>query len=113
MMIVLTIAHMMNKGSAGTPPVANMNGVPNLFGVSVYSFMCQHSLPSLVTPIRNKRDLAKLLSADYLLIFLFYSLLGFTAIFCFTNNTLMDIYTLNFQVGFFRLIKQMHTLLTI
>jgi len=31
--------------------VADISGVPNLFGVCVYSFMCHHSLPSLITPI--------------------------------------------------------------
>nr|CAB3267025.1 transmembrane protein 104 [Phallusia mammillata] len=97
MMIVLAIVHMANKGSSGKPPLADLTGVPNLFGVSVYSFMCQHSLPSLVTPIRNKQHLSKILAADYLLILLFYSLLGFTAIFCFPGEMLKDIYTLNFQ----------------
>ncbi len=29
------------------PPIANPVGLPNLFGVCVYSFMCHHSLPSL------------------------------------------------------------------
>ena len=29
------------------PPMARIGGLPNLFGVCVYSFMCHHSLPSL------------------------------------------------------------------
>ena len=98
-MILLAIIHIANgKGKKGNPPIAEISGVPNLFGVSVYSFMCQHSLPSLVTPIKNKRSLAKLLAADYFLILLFYMLLGMTAIYCFPGNDLKDIYTLNFQV---------------
>ena len=32
-----------------SPPVANFGGIPNMFGVCVYSFMCHHSLPSLGT----------------------------------------------------------------
>ena len=98
-MILLAIIHISNgKGEKGRPPIADISGVPNLFGVSVYSFMCQHSLPSLVTPIKKKRGLSKLLGADYVLILLFYMLLGMTAIYCFPGEDLKDIYTLNFQV---------------
>nr|XP_004226232.1 transmembrane protein 104 isoform X3 [Ciona intestinalis] len=97
-MITLAIIHISTtRGGEGHPPVANISGVPNLFGVSVYSFMCQHSLPSLVTPIRNKRRLPYLLGADYILILLFYMLLGMTAIYCFQSDVIKDIYTLNFQ----------------
>jgi len=99
-MIILAIIHIAKgNGETGKPTIANINGVPNLFGVSVYSFMCQHSLPSLVTPIKNKRSLSKLLAADYFLILLFYMLLGMTAIYCFPSGVLQDIYTLNFQVN--------------
>ena len=99
-MIVLAIIHISKtNGGEGRPPIAEVSGIPNLFGVSVYSFMCQHSLPSLVTPIRNKRSLSKLLAADYMLILIFYMLLGMTAIYCFQSDVLQDIYTLNFQVS--------------
>ena len=98
-MILLAIIHITSdSGRKGNPPVAEISGVPNLFGVSVYSFMCQHSLPSLVTPIKNKKSLSKLLAADYFLILVFYMLLGMTAIYCFPGDVLKDIYTLNFQV---------------
>ena len=100
-MIVLAIIHISeSKSNVTQPPIADISGVPNLFGVSVYSFMCQHSLPSLVTPIKNKRGLSKLLAADYALILVFYMLLGLTAIYCFSSDVLKDIYTLNFQVKF-------------
>ncbi|CAG7821968.1 unnamed protein product [Allacma fusca] len=76
-------------------PLANYQQLPNLFGVCVYSFMCHHSLPSLVTPISSKRRLFGLFFADYTLITIFYLLLAFTGIFAFTN--LEDLYTLNFK----------------
>ncbi|XP_013779152.1 transmembrane protein 104-like [Limulus polyphemus] len=94
-MIVLTSIALAKGKGRGTPPVADIKGVPNLFGVCVYSFMCHHSLPSLITPIRNKDRLFSLLFADYLLILCFYSLLSFTGIFTFEN--LQDVYTLNFE----------------
>ena len=37
----------LSKGPVYKPPVSDFTGVPNLFGVCVYSFMCHHSLPSL------------------------------------------------------------------
>ena len=77
------------------PVVANVMGVPNLFGVCVYSFMCHHSLPSLITPINQKRHINWLIFSDFLLVLMFYVLLAFTGIFAFTE--LNDLYTLNFQ----------------
>ncbi|KAF7656405.1 hypothetical protein LDENG_00041730 [Lucifuga dentata] len=98
MMILLAVIRIA-KGTGdreGHPPVASISGVPNLFGVCVYSFMCQHSLPSLVTPISDKKRVGTLVLLDYILILGFYVLLSFTAIFCFDSSLLHDMYTLNF-----------------
>jgi len=43
-MIVLSIIRIAG-GHYVTPVGANFAQIPNLFGVAVYSFMCQHSLP--------------------------------------------------------------------
>lgn len=96
MMIILALIRIGKGHGEGHPPVAQIAGVPNLFGVCVYSFMCQHSLPSLVTPISNKKRMSALVITDYILILCFYSLLSFTAIFCFDSSLLRDMYTLNF-----------------
>lgn len=56
--------------------------------------MCQHSLPSLIVPIRNKLNIYKILSLDYFLIVLLYLLLALTGIFAFSE--IKDLYTLNF-----------------
>lgn len=96
MMIILALIRIGKGDGEGQPPVASLSGVPNLFGVCVYSFMCQHSLPSLVTPISDKKRVGTLVLADYSLILGFYVLLSFTAIFCFKSSLLHDMYTLNF-----------------
>ncbi|KAG9343725.1 hypothetical protein JZ751_013103 [Albula glossodonta] len=96
MMIVLALIRIGKGKGAGHPPVAEISGIPNLFGVCVYSFMCQHSLPSLITPISDKKRVGGLVLADYSLILAFYSLLSFTAIFCFDSSQLRDMYTLSF-----------------
>ncbi|XP_028674745.1 transmembrane protein 104 [Erpetoichthys calabaricus] len=95
-MIILALIRIGKGKAEGHPPAAVLLGVPNLFGVCVYSFMCQHSLPSVVTPISDKRRVSALVLLDYTLILSFYSLLSFTAIFCFDNGVLKDMYTLNF-----------------
>lgn len=96
MMIILALIRIIKGHGEGHPQAAQLSGVPNLFGVCVYSFMCQHSLPSLITPISDKRRVTTLLMVDYILILAFYSLLSFTAIFCFDSSLLRDMYTLNF-----------------
>ncbi|XP_077490387.1 transmembrane protein 104 [Amblyomma americanum] len=94
MILLCALALGQGKGQ-GHPAMAVPTGLPSLFGVCVYSFMCHHSLPSLVTPWREKRHLFPLLAADYLIILGFYTLLSFTGIFTFPE--LHDMYTLNFQ----------------
>lgn len=94
MIVLCALALGQGKGQ-GHPAMAVPTGLPNLFGVCVYSFMCHHSLPSLVTPWQEKRHLFPLLAADYTLILGFYTLLSFTGIFTFPE--LHDMYTLDFQ----------------
>lgn len=76
------------------PKRADVNGIPYLIGTCIYSFMCHHSLPSLLTPISNKRRIKSLISMDYLLICGFYLSLALTGIFAFSD--IKDLYTLNF-----------------
>ncbi|XP_071106708.1 transmembrane protein 104-like [Haliotis cracherodii] len=93
-MIVLAVMQLAQHKGEGRPAIGNIAGVPNLFGVCVYSFMCHHSLPSLITPIKDKSKLYKVLAADYILILSFYALLSFTGIYTF--KSIQDLYTLNF-----------------
>lgn len=58
-------------------------GLPKMFGVAVYAFMCHHSLPSIVTPIKDKSFVGKLMGIDLLLIYLTYILLNYSAMFAF------------------------------
>lgn len=81
-------------GQGAQPSVANITGIPTLFGSAIYSFMCHHSLPSLISPIKDKTKTNKLFVIDYTIIMFFYVFLCMTAIFAF--DPLQDIYTLNF-----------------
>lgn len=93
-MISLAIRILTTSGSQGHPPAFDFTGAPTLFGACVYSFMCHHSLPGIIAPIRGKRFLGVHLALDFVLIALFYILLAFTGAFAFAH--LNDLYTLNF-----------------
>jgi len=81
-------------GHRAEPSVATVSGIPTLFGAAIYSFMCHHSLPSLISPIKDKTKTTKLFVIDYTLIMFFYAFLCLTAIYAF--DPLQDLYTLNF-----------------
>lgn len=93
-MIVLACLRFVNGTADGQPPVADWIQVPNLFGACIYSFMCHHSIPSLVAPIRQKDRIKGALGIDYLGVSCFYLLLAMTGSFAFRH--LQDLYTLNF-----------------
>ncbi|GAQ80650.1 amino acid transporter protein [Klebsormidium nitens] len=53
-------------------PGASLRALPNLFGGAVYAFMCHHSLPSIITPIKNKAKVTKLVTTAFVAILLLY-----------------------------------------
>ncbi|XP_034472614.1 transmembrane protein 104 homolog [Drosophila innubila] len=93
-MICISIKLLITDGAKGHPVPINIYGVPPLFGACVYSFMCHHSLPGLLAPLRNKSKVSQILSYDYILICMFYIVLAMTGIFAFKH--VEDLYTLNF-----------------
>ncbi|XP_008551515.1 transmembrane protein 104 homolog [Microplitis demolitor] len=93
-MIIYALRILIVNGPQASPPAANVNGIPGLFGACIYSFMCHHSLPALVAPITNKKKLNRFLLFDYTLIAGFYLLLAITGAFSFAH--LDDLYTLDF-----------------
>jgi len=86
--------------TTGAPPAFELKGMTVMFGVSVYSFMCQHSLPSLISPIKNQDSLSKMIFAVFTVVAIFYYALVFTAIIRFPTSILEDskhdVYTLVF-----------------
>lgn len=67
------------------------------FPFSPVAFMCHHSIPSILTPVREKRHLLRGLTIDYVLVAGCYILIALTGIFAF--GKLEDVYTLNFQIN--------------
>jgi len=95
-MIGLAIARILNRGvEHGSPPSYSLTSIPAVFGVSVYAFMCHHSIPSLISPVKSKENLGLTLFMVYTCIALFYLLLSITGIFAFPS--IPDLYTLAFK----------------
>lgn len=98
-MIGITIMLFFRNKAEGEPSPVNIVNTPKLFGICIYSFMCHHSLPSMITPIKNKKRLNLAIILDYFLVLIFYLLIALTAIFAFKK--LEQVYTLNFEIDRF------------
>uniref|UniRef100_A0A915BDS4 Amino acid transporter transmembrane domain-containing protein n=1 Tax=Parascaris univalens TaxID=6257 RepID=A0A915BDS4_PARUN len=94
LMIFLASLSLIQDGAEGSPAIADFNGFGSLFGTTVYAFMCQHSLPAIITPMTNKRHIFIGLFAVYIVVLFFYIALSLTGAFAFQH--VFDIYTLNF-----------------
>eukprot|EP00013_Stygamoeba_regulata_P007353 CAMPEP_0177631576 /NCGR_PEP_ID=MMETSP0447-20121125/1824_1 /TAXON_ID=0 /ORGANISM="Stygamoeba regulata, Strain BSH-02190019" /LENGTH=572 /DNA_ID=CAMNT_0019133071 /DNA_START=138 /DNA_END=1853 /DNA_ORIENTATION=- len=66
--------------------VVRWKGLPSLFGVLIYSFMCHHSLPSLISPIKDKKWVSVMLAADYCVILFVYAALNYSALLAFSDK---------------------------
>ncbi|CAG9861858.1 unnamed protein product [Phyllotreta striolata] len=93
-MVTLAGIRLMELGPQGHPATVNLKEVPALAGSTVYSFMCHHSLPGLLSPISDKSRIVRKVSYDFFAIFSFYLLLALTGSFAFAR--LNDLYSLNF-----------------
>ena len=78
------------------PPAATFTGFPVLFGVSIYGFMCQHSLPGLITPIKSKKNILILIATEFMLSLILYHSVAFTGAYRFSLKELHALYTINF-----------------
>ena len=80
LMIIIALYYISN-GNRATPTIADGKAFPSLFGVSVYAFMCQHSIPGIITPMKSKRWLYHIMAADFILVLSLYYLLSYTGAF--------------------------------
>ena len=95
-MIVLALYHIAKHNGRGDAATFDVTKLPTFFGVAVYSFMCQHSLPSILTPTKQKSKLNTIMISSFSMVLAFYLLLSTTAVFCFPKEGIKDLYTLNF-----------------
>ena len=94
-MVILALIQIGKGKGTHRAEIFDIKSLPNFFGVAVYSFMCQHSLPSIITPVNNKKKINLVIMLDFIMVATFYFLLVISAIFAFSN--IDDLYTLNFN----------------
>lgn len=95
-MVILAVIRISEKKSTHRAEIFAIDALPNFFGVAVYSFMCQHSLPSIITPVNNKKRINYVIFGDFFSVLMFYLLLVMTATFAFKAGDIKDLYTLSF-----------------
>jgi len=94
MVILATMRMISPTKEHGNSPVANFVAVPQLIGASIYAFMCHHSIPSVISPIKNKNKILLKVAANFLFIYVLYMCLCMTGIFAFPKVD--ELYTINF-----------------
>ena len=52
----------------------SMESFSKLFSISIYAFMCHHSLPSIISPIMDKRRVTFMFIIDFVMIFFAYGM---------------------------------------
>ncbi|KAH9574668.1 hypothetical protein CY35_01G070700 [Sphagnum magellanicum] len=95
-MIVLAFVSVAKSGRHDEQvPHFNILALPNLFGGVVYSFMCHHSLPSIVTPMRDKSQVLRIVGLAFVSVIIVYLFLFVSCGLAFGTGVL-DPITFNF-----------------
>ena len=113
-MVILALLKMGKEGAVSHPQIADFRKLPDFISTAICAFMCQYSIPSVVTPIRNKKNLRIAVFLDFCLVLLFCACLTMTAVYAFDVDQVQDLYTLTFQhpLGM-RYILQLFPILTL
>lgn len=113
-MIILSFIKVGDGVKRRTPKLAVFGNLPNYFGVALYSFMCQHSIPAVLTPVTKSKRLHQLVLLDFICVIIFYATILMSAVFAFPTDELQDLYTLNFENPlFFRYLLGLFPVLTL
>lgn len=103
MVVLATKRLILSSEKHGDPPRADFDDMPKLIGASIYAFMCHHSIPSVITPIKNKNKILLKVALNFLVIYMLYLCMCMTGVFAFSN--IEELYTTNFlppkDAGFF------------
>eukprot|EP01104_Vermistella_antarctica_P013986 TRINITY_DN432_c0_g1_i3.p1 TRINITY_DN432_c0_g1~~TRINITY_DN432_c0_g1_i3.p1 ORF type:complete len:481 (+),score=73.03 TRINITY_DN432_c0_g1_i3:143-1585(+) len=99
-MVILGITYIAENGFAPVKLV-DFTSFPTLFGATIYSFMCHHSIPGFVTPIDTKKKIPFLFLLDFVTIFSSYIFLTYSANFAYGGKCIESTYTTNWRVNGF------------
>ena len=96
-MITLAIIKINTGDGSKTQHLAVFEKLSNFLGVTIFGFMFQCSVPNVITPITNKKNLKVSLMFVYMFVLLIVSILVITAMYAFEVNDVQDLYTLSFS----------------
>lgn len=68
-----------------------------LIGMTVFTFMCHHSIPSVIIPLADKGKTLKVVLVDYIIVLLYSSVMVFTAVINKPASQINPLYSLNFS----------------
>eukprot|EP00897_Mesotaenium_endlicherianum_P003252 jgi/Mesen1/2955/ME000176S01995 len=78
-LVLMTVLALVRVARDGFHPagvkLANFTQLPNLVGGAVYCYMCHHSLPGIIAPMKEKEKEVKLAAYTFTLVCAFYLLL--------------------------------------
>ncbi len=84
------------QGNTNIPEVADIQSLPILFGITVYSFNIHNLLPGIVTPLKSKKRVNWVLSGVYATVLILYLTIAITGSFAFRVCEMNDLYNLDF-----------------
>ena len=97
LMIVIALYFKLIQSDRSHPSeVANFSELNSLFGVCIYAFLFQHSLPGSITPLTTKRQIFPIIMYNTILVLSLYLLLAYTGFLLYPPKDQNEIYTLNF-----------------
>ena len=99
LVLIISIARVGDSDAKFSSSPTNWARMPLMFGMANSAFGCHEALPSLLFPIKQKRNNVKILAVTFLLIGLLFMLLTTTALTAFDGPDIADLYLLNFQVS--------------
>jgi len=95
MIVLATMRFISPTQEHGNTPAANFLAMPHLIGASIYAFMCHHSVPSVISPIKNKSRILLKVAANFIFIYALYMCLCLTGVLAFPKVD--ELYTINFS----------------
>ena len=65
--------------------------------MTVFTFMCHHSIPSVILPLADKRKTLNIILVDYIIVLLYCSTVVFAAVINKPASEISPLYSLNFS----------------
>ena len=100
LVLIISLVRVGDSDAKFSSSPTNWARMPLMFGMANSAFGCHEALPSLLFPIKQKRNNVMILAITFSLIGFLFLLLSTTALTAFDGPEIADLYLLNFQVIF-------------